>query len=601
MIISELKIGLLAALLFFGLISHAQPVGYYNGTEGKTGDELKNALNQIISHHVDFGYTFTKYVINYSDADPDNPNNVILFYSQTSRDASNYGSGGDYINREHVWAKSHGGFTNLLPMYTDCQNLRPADASVNEDRSNKDFDIVQPGGQQDAEATECYYTDSTWEPGPMTKGQVARILFYMATRYEGNNGELDLKLVRHNNTYPFPEHGNLDALLKWNKEYPPTAFERRRNERLYRIQQNRNPFVDHPEFADFIWNNKTPDDISFSSFSMNPEYPTPRDQVSISVDITGEKTVNQVSLNWGKTDAATDNQMAMQASGNTYSSTIQPANYQPGDLIYMTVEAQTADSTYSWRGTYQFPEKMEAASITPISDVQSTGDASPMVGQEVTIAGRVTANFDYSFYLQTNDATRSGINVYNTLFRGKPGDSLVVRGTISEYNNLTEIGDINYTYNFHDQKEVSSTTLTSADLNEDYEGMLVTLKNVHFEKAGQTMNANTSFTFTDSNGSGVIFISSGSRLMGKPLPTYNVDLTGIVEQYKNTYQLIPRNMDDLKLATDVSISKQPQVNVYPNPVHDILHINSPKPMKQVSIYNLNGQRIMTLKSHQKTN
>ena len=586
------KIILIALLLGFATIAKAQPVGYYNGTEGKIGDELKTALNEIVSHHVDFSYGFSKYIINYSDADPDNPNNVILFYLQDSRDADNYGTGGDFINREHVWAKSHGNFTDKMPMYSDTHNLRPADASVNEDRGNKDFDNIQPNGNQNPEALYCYYTDSTWEPGPLTKGQVARILFYMATRYEGNDGEIDLSLVRHNHTYPDPLHGNLNALLQWNKEYPPSDFERRRNERLYRIQQNRNPFVDHPEFADFIWDNKTPDDINFSNFSMNPAYPIPGEQVSIAVDISGSKTVNQVSLNWGSTYNSKDNQTSMQASGTSYSASIQPSGFQPGDLLYLTVKAQTADSTYSWRTSYRYPENIAAATITSIPDVQGTTDVSPMNGQEVTIAGRVTANYDYSFYLQTSDKTYSGINVYNSLFRGKPGDSLVVRGTISEYNNLTEIGDVTYTYNFHDQKEVTPVTITTADFSEAYEGMLVTVKGVSFEKAGQTIPvANTSFNFADKDGIGVIYITSSSRLVRKSLPTGYVDVTGVLSQYQNTYQLLPRDENDFKLLTDAPAIEQAKISIYPNPVQNTLSISTQKSVQQVMIYNLMGQEV----------
>lgn len=598
MLNSKLKIVFFTSLLFLGILSNAQPVGYYNGTEGKNGDELKTTLNEIISHHVDFGYTYTKYIINYSDADPDNPNNVILFYTQESRDANDYGTGGDYINREHVWAKSHGNFTDKRPMYTDAHNLRPADASVNEDRGNKDFDNIQPGGNQNPEALYCYYTDSTWEPGPLTKGQVARILFYMATRYEGNDGEMDLKLVRHNHTFPLPEHGNLDALLKWNKEYPPSDFERRRNERLYRAQQNRNPFVDHPEFADFIWNNKTPDDIRFSNFSKSPENPTPGDQISISLDITGSKTINKVSLNWGKTYDSSDNQVAMQASGNNYTADIQPTDVIAGDMLYLTVKAETADSTYSWRASYLYPEKVDIASITPIPDVQGTGDASPIQNQEVTIAGRLTANFDYSFYMQTSDGSRSGINVYNTIFRGNPGDSIIVRGTVDEYNNLTEITDVSYIHNYRSNKEVTPKVITTADFNEAHEGMLVTVQNASFQNGGQTIpEGNTSLTLADDSGSGTVFISSTSRLIGEKLLSGNVSVTGILGQYKDTYQLMPRNINDIKIYTDNYEPRKPtsEINLYPNPVIDVLSINSQNSIARVSFYNLTGQLVLNLK------
>ncbi len=287
------------AFICFSSAINAQPVGYYNGVEGKSDNELKQVLNEKISGHVDFSYSFSKNIINYSDSDPANGQNVILFYLQESRDASNYGTGGDYINREHVWAKSHGDFSGIRPMDSDAHNLRPADASVNQDRSNKDFDNVYPNGTQHKEATACWYSTGAWEPGEATKGQVARILFYMATRYEGIQGETDLELVDKLFTAPDAEHGKLSTLLEWNRKYPPSDFERRRNERLYSIQQNRNPFVDHPEFANFIWNDEKPSGPQFSNFKINPEICYPGDQINLSLDITHNNTIENVKLFWG--------------------------------------------------------------------------------------------------------------------------------------------------------------------------------------------------------------------------------------------------------------------------------------------------------------
>ena len=269
------KFTLLLSLLLCGIIVLAQPAGYYNGTAGKKGTALKAALHEIINDHVNYSYNQAKYLINYSDADPNNPNNVILFYTQRSASSATYGTGGDNINREHVWAKSHGDFSNVRPMDGDAYNLRPADASVNTDKSNFDFGILQPGGTQHPEATTCWYDNSqrVWEPGPATKGQVARILLYMSTRYEGTNGEMDLEAVNGYGTSPKPEHGDLQALLQWHRDYPPSDFERRRNHRIFEKQRNRNPFVDHPEFVDMIWGDAEPKAIAFDDCSMNPLFP----------------------------------------------------------------------------------------------------------------------------------------------------------------------------------------------------------------------------------------------------------------------------------------------------------------------------------------
>ncbi|MDZ7775841.1 MAG: endonuclease [Bacteroidales bacterium] len=131
----DITVIILMALLPF--ITVGQETGYYNNTGGLAGEQLQNALNDIIQDHQSFTYYTSKTVFKNSDADPENPDNVILVYTGRSHDNDDYGSGGDYINREHVWAKSHGDFGNEPPEGSDFHNLKPADTSVNMDRSNK--------------------------------------------------------------------------------------------------------------------------------------------------------------------------------------------------------------------------------------------------------------------------------------------------------------------------------------------------------------------------------------------------------------------------------------------------------------------------------
>lgn len=577
----------------------AQPSGYYNGTEGKAGTELKAALHDIISHHVDFSYTEAKYLINYSDADPENPNNVILFYTQISRDASLYGTTAGTINREHVWAKSHGGFSGVRPMDSDALNLRPADAQANVSRGNLDFDNVQPNGTQDPYAPECWANDSAFEPGPLTKGQVARILFYMDTRYEGTDGEMDLQLVRKLNNYPAAKFGNLTTLLDWNKQYPPSALERQRNDRMFRMQQNRNPFVDHPEFADYIYDNVTPTGAEFGDFSMSPEFPAPDEEPLVSITIKNAGDLSDVTLFWGNAWDAETNQAKMELSGAQYQAKLSFAGYNPGDLIYYKVAAtNSANGKSVFRANYLLPEKVDASALTPISQVQGTGDSSPLVNQEVTISGRVTANFDNSFYLQTGNEKRSGVNVYGTLFTGKVGDSLVVRGTSSEYNRLTEISNPGYSYNFRNNKAIEPVVITAAQVGEDYEGMLVQINNVMFDKPGSVIqDQNGSYTVTDNTGSAVVYINTGSRLIHKSFPTKATNLVGVVSEYSGTYQILPRDINDFKDYTPTAPTLRraaESLTVFPNPSSGDLTVNSTKIVSFVRVIGLTGQLKETL-------
>lgn len=588
---------LLIFLTLGSLSAKAQPAGYYNGTEGLSGSELKQALHNIIKDHIDFSYSFSRSIMEYTDQDPNNPDNVILFYLQESRNADNYGTGGDYINREHVWAKSHGNFSDIRPMDSDVHNLHPADASVNEDRSNKDFDNIYPEGYQHVEATNCYFTDSTWEPGPLTKGQVARTLFYMATRYEGEDSESDLELVNHNNTYPEPLHGNLDALLEWNRKYPPSEFEKRRNERLFRIQQNRNPFVDHPEFADFIWANTTPTGPQFSSLTMSPEIPAVGDEITLSIAISSSESLGTVSCYWGSTENPQANQQVMSETNGTYSLQFTPSDVGAGSLLQMSISTTVADSTYTYHASYLYPDKVEPSSLTPIPNVQGTGASSPLNGQAVTIAGRITANYDYTFCMQTGNADYSGINVYNSLFRGQVGDSIIVSGTVAEYNGVTELTDVTYNYNYKSNSTVSPVDLTNQDIAEKYEGMLVRIRNVSFSNGGSTIDdSGETYTITDNTGQATVYISSSSRLVGQRVPTSRVDLTGILSEYNGTYQLLPRDKNDIQLATAAeTIALAPKAAIlYPNPMTNYFKIETAEDILEVSISNLNGQKLVEL-------
>ncbi len=223
------------------------PAGYYDGTENLSGDDLKAALHNIIDDHVEFSYNDLRdFLLRETDEDPNNSNNVILLYTGRSQAKSTFGGGANDWNREHVWAKSHGDFGTYPPCGTDAHHLRPTDASVNSSRGNLDFDN---GGNVHPEATGCRYDSDSWEPRDEVKGDVARMLFYMAVRYEGDSGEPDLEVVDEVNTYPNPEHGKLSALLEWHEQDPPDDFEMNRNEVIYSYQQNRNPFIDHPEFV----------------------------------------------------------------------------------------------------------------------------------------------------------------------------------------------------------------------------------------------------------------------------------------------------------------------------------------------------------------
>ena len=142
------------------------PLGYYSQAEGKSGTDLKESIHQIIANHNVFPYTSSNTdtwdILQLSDQDPSNNENMILVYTERSQDKLYRDGSGNYAsfengngtqnnswNREHIWPKSHGFPDQDDIAYTDVHNLKPADRSVNASRGTKDYDF---GGQQHAEA-----------------------------------------------------------------------------------------------------------------------------------------------------------------------------------------------------------------------------------------------------------------------------------------------------------------------------------------------------------------------------------------------------------------------------------------------------------------
>ena len=244
--------------LFFILIPFSLFAQYYSGTEGLYGDNLKHVLHNKIKGHTRYPYTSSSTdvwdILKETDKDPNNPDNVILVYTNYSVNAAQEYNSGNGWTREHIWAKSHGFPNKSDTAYTDIHHLKPADVSTNSSRGTLDFDTGGDEYYDDGNPTGNYHDSDSWEPRDEIKGDVARMMLYMTVRYE-DTSTYDLEFV---DTIPTstgtPYFGKKSTLLAWNRIDPPSEFEMRRNEVIYSYQNNRNPFIDHPEFADRIYN-----------------------------------------------------------------------------------------------------------------------------------------------------------------------------------------------------------------------------------------------------------------------------------------------------------------------------------------------------------
>jgi endonuclease I len=245
---------------------YAAPGSYYSTATG-TGVTLKNQLNEIIDNHTVYTYSSSAHdaAMLKIDEDPNNSNNVTLIYSGVSVAKSAVLN--TTYNREHMWPNSYG-LDDTNAAYSDLWNLRICDANVNSDRNNNYYDDGGVVGNPEAPDTR-EVEGVSWEPRPIEKGDIARSMFYMDTRYQGDANDgfpRDLVLVGTsqlgNITTSNSNMGNLDTLLKWNYQDGVSNAERRRNHLIYtsdtgpngwngtaRNQGNRNPFIDHPEWV----------------------------------------------------------------------------------------------------------------------------------------------------------------------------------------------------------------------------------------------------------------------------------------------------------------------------------------------------------------
>jgi hypothetical protein len=243
----------------YGNVTSTAPAGYYDALEGLSGADLKLALQQIIANPTvvrAHNYGDVTDILRVADQNPLNSNQVWLMYVETPRakldfqtTSSNVGS----WNREHIYPQSRGGFANatddipdginvwlptnandIVTGHSDAHHIRAEDGPENSSRSNRDYGLTGyngPVGNQ-----------GSW------KGDVARAVFYMAVRYNALsvvNGDIADTTVG--------QLGDLASLLTWNQTDPSDDFEMNRNNYIYTWQYNRNPFIDYPSLADYIW------------------------------------------------------------------------------------------------------------------------------------------------------------------------------------------------------------------------------------------------------------------------------------------------------------------------------------------------------------
>lgn len=252
------------ATSFTSLLAIAQPPpGYYDPAMGYTGEALKQALHDIIDGHSVLLYSSLWSAFQSTDDRPggyvwdiysDVPGGTAPYlYTFGTDQCGTYSGEGDCYNREHSFPKAW--FGDMPPMNTDLFHIYPTDGWVNTKRGDLPYgevgsaDWTSQNGSKTGTCVFPGYTGTVFEPIDDYKGDLARSYFYMLTRYAPEASTWSCDMLSAGDLAPWAEA----LLLQWNATDPVSTKETERNNAIYALQGNRNPYIDHPEWVTYIW------------------------------------------------------------------------------------------------------------------------------------------------------------------------------------------------------------------------------------------------------------------------------------------------------------------------------------------------------------
>ncbi len=346
-----LLIGILVFSFHFTLrVSGQIPPGYYDAAQGQTGQNLRSALHNIIDDHNPASYSaLWNHFMNtdaksngkvwdmYSDDPGGTPPYEFTFIADQ---CGNYSTEGDCYNREHSFPGSW--FNDNAPMYTDLFHLVPTDGYVNNRRSNYPYGEVGSAtwtslnGSKLGSCSYPGYSGVVFEPIDAYKGDFARGYFYMLTRYMDVSSTFNSPMLTQGDFTDWA----ISLLLDWHHDDPVSPKETNRNNEIYTIQGNRNPFIDHPEWACDIWGDfcyYAPEFTSTPVTTCNV-YETYSYEITVSAYDPGQTTISCPILpSW----------LTYSSTGNT-SGTLSgvPDNTNTGQHAVQLMAFDNTDTTY---------------------------------------------------------------------------------------------------------------------------------------------------------------------------------------------------------------------------------------------------------------
>ncbi|TVR42527.1 MAG: hypothetical protein EA394_03230, partial [Bacteroidia bacterium] len=626
-------------------ISSQIPPGYYSTATGE-GEELMLQLHRIIRGHTRPAYndiwehfTLTDSKFNgkvwdiFSDVRCEEPPYEYTFFEDQQGDLEAPNEEGHVYNREHSWPRSWwgGGVSPTDTMDTDIYHIYPADRWVNMQRSNFPFGEVssptwvsQAGNKRGNNTYGNVYSGFAFEPIDDFKGDFARTYFYMVTRYMSEVADWAAYDMVNNildgTSWPAFQVWYVDMLLEWHENDPVSQKEIMRNDAIYEIQGNRNPFIDHPELAALIWSDlpePPPAELCNMDFEewLN-DLPVcwygDRSNIGQSnvlpyADDPQSGSFAAQLINTGSTHRRFTTHGVPAEEGISYKITFWVKGQ--GEIRTGLFDERATGSGYapyndyvivdsdSWSEHWQIVEAVNTTNIAEyIFSVRNTGEAGGHIlldnvsiqeYEEITdpievaniaalregevgglyhVTGEVILTFQTDNrnqkYLQDAtgailiDDNNGVITTEYNLYDGITG----LTGTLGIYQDMLQLVpslDPGAADSFGNVVEPAEVNL--ADFDQSYEAMLVRITGVTIDPgAHETFQMATGYQLSDATGTGTLRTQYDDLdYLDQPIPSGPQNITGVVHQRFEDTRLVPRSLDDFEELAEPNLTANP--------------------------------------------
>ncbi len=406
---------ILSLLMVPALAMGQEPDGYYKSCEGLGGKSLLVSLGDKVGPHKNVGYDGLWTV--YKESDVRSDGTVWDMYSTKKWNSwvkcGNYKNVGDCLNREHSFPKSWWGRTKAA-QYSDAFHLYPTDGKVNGQRSNYPYGECSGGSQLPSSgsvhplgrlgrSTFAGYSGTVFEPDDEYKGDFARSYFYMAAAYNDKIGGWSSDMLAGNN-YPVYKTWAVNLLLKWHRQDPVSQKEIDRNNAVYKHQNNRNPFIDHPELAEYIWGTKKDAKWSLGS-TTDPEIVLPVDGSTENIGLCAvglSKSVDIKVKGVGLTENVKASIVGAGFSVSPSQVVVSKANATDGTFVTVTFKAASA-GTFTGVLTFTSGSMTSKVTLTASAlDGLPAGDAVNVRDRSFTAVWTNVGDADASGYYTLN-------------------------------------------------------------------------------------------------------------------------------------------------------------------------------------------------------